>query len=210
MPHRVPEPFRAAVASVQQESKQDPRRRTWKAKWAVRGLEILSTRSLLARDQDLRRGVACDFQRHHVPLLRLLCVVHETGKRAECDKCDRCKESCEWMPPAQPSCLTRHDPANFKAVITGFSKLGASARRELAEFCNRMRARTAIQPTALLCTEGSTEAGSRLTSLFCPVIPSNVQIEGLTSRTSAGNASNYCVPANTIFLDPNPSSARCC
>ena len=173
-------------------------------------MEILSTRSLLARDQDLRRGVACDFQRHHVPLLRILCVVHETGKRAECDKCDRCKESCEWMPPAQPSCLTRHDPANFKAVITGFSKLGASARRELAEFCNRMRARTAIQPTALLCTEGSTEAGSRLTSLFCPVIPSNVQIEGLTSRTSAGNASNYCVPANTIFLDPNPSSARCC
>ena len=114
------------------------------------------------------------------------------------------------MPPAQTSCLTRHDPANFKAVITGFSKLGASARRELAEFCNRMRARTAIQPTALLCTEGSTEAGSRLTSLFCPVIPSNVQIEGLTSRTSTGNASNYCVPANTIFLDPNPSSARCC
>ena len=154
-------------------------------------MEILSTRSLLARDQDLRRGVACDFQRHHVPLLRLLCVVHETGKRAECDKCDRCKESCEWMPPAQPSCLTRHDPANFKAVITGFSKLGASARRELAEFCNRMRARTAIQPTALLCTEGSTEAGSRLTSLFCPVIPSNVQIEGLTSRTSAGNASKF-------------------
>ena len=44
---------------------------------------LVGTRSRLSR-----RGVESGSQRHLLLLLRLLRVVHKTGKRADCDKCD--------------------------------------------------------------------------------------------------------------------------